>query len=120
MAALALDLDKIGALAGGPGQIDVATAEREIEVESRRVFERPFVKATSFEQRGDALGSARPADDAIERMPAMIEQDAAACQRWINAPVLAAVGGGGDRRLSAQSPPTDRSDSANRAFRDQR
>ena len=87
LAFLAVDLDCIGALVGGPGQKDAASPEAGSKVERRRVFQRPFVEAARFEPRGDAAGSAGPARDAIERMPAVIEQDAAARHRRINPPV---------------------------------
>ena len=87
---------------------------------SRRVFQRPLVEAARFEPCGDTAGNAGPARDAIERMPAVIEQDAAARQRRINPPVCDSILAGGGRGLSSQRPPPDGSDGADRAFVDQR
>ena len=110
----------IGALIRGPGQKDVAGAGSRLQGKGRRVFERPLVEAARFEPRGEAAGNASPARDAIERMPAVIEQDPAARQRRINAPVCRSVRSGGGRGLSSQRPPADGSDSADRALVDQR
>ena len=59
------------------------------------------MEAARFEARGDATRSAGPAGDAIERMPAVIEEDAAARHRRIDAPVCDA--GADQRRPQAES-----------------
>src|SRR3974390_3450048 len=78
MALLALDLDRVRALVGGPGQKDAAVARTPIQRKSRGVFERLLVEAARFKPRSDANGNAGPARDAVERMPAVVKQDAAA------------------------------------------
>ncbi len=60
-----------------------------------------------------------PAHDAIDGMPAVIEQDAAARHRRINAPVRDAIRADRDRRLSPERAPANRSHSADCAFVDQ-
>ena len=45
VALLALNLDLIGALVGGPGQIDVANAGVQLESKGRRIFEWPLMEA---------------------------------------------------------------------------
>jgi hypothetical protein len=52
-------------------------------------------------------------------MPAVIEQDTAACYRPIDAPVCAPLGHHGGSRLRAQRLPTDGSDTADRAVSNQ-
>ena len=108
LALFAVDLDRIGALVRGPGQKDAACAGGRLQGESRRVFQRPLVEAARFEPCGDAAGNAGPARDAIERMPAVIEQDAAARQRRIDPPVCDAVRAGGDRRAEFATSATGR------------
>jgi len=120
VALLALNLDLIGALVGGPGQIDVANAGVQIERKGRRIFEWPLMEAARFERRRNAAGNTGPAHDAIERMPAVIEQDAAACNCRIKAPIFPPVRGESDRRLGAQGSPTNRPNGADRSFGDQR
>src|SRR6202044_2566016 len=66
-----------------------------------------LVKAARFEPRSDANRNAGPAHDAIECMPAVIETDAAAGHRGIDAPVSNSVRAYGDRRLRPQRPPPD-------------
>ena len=83
----ALDLDRVRALLGGPGEKDAAHAGGSIQVNARRVLERLLVEAARFEPRRNAVRNAGPARDAIERVPAVIEQDAAARQPRIDAPV---------------------------------
>src|SRR5262249_4258717 len=78
---LALDADRVGALLGGPRKIDLAGSGHQIERDSCRVFERPFVEMALFEHGGDTAGSTGPMRDAIERVPAVIEQDASAGDR---------------------------------------
>ena len=104
------------ALVGGPGQKDVAHAGGRIQVNARRVLERMLMEAARFEPRGDAGRRAGPAHDAIERVPAVIEQDAAARHRRIDAPVRDAVRAHRDRRLRSQRPPADGSHGADRAL----
>ena len=56
----------------------MADAGRQIQRESGRILERPLVEAAGFKRRGDAARStAGPAKDAIERVPPVIEQNAA-------------------------------------------
>ena len=119
VALLALNLDLIGALVGGPGQIDVANAGVQIESKGRRIFEWPLMEAARFERRRNAAGNTGPAHDAIERMPAVIEQDAAACNCRIKAPIFPPVRGESDRGLGTQGLPTNRPNGANRSFGDQ-
>src|SRR5207244_8157294 len=84
------------------------------------ILDRPSVEATGFKRRGDtARSTAGPAKDAIERVPPVIEQDAAACQRRNKAPVYGAIGSGRDRGSSTQSAPADRSDGTYRTIADQ-
>src|SRR5271167_3691830 len=78
-----------------------------------------LVKAARFEPRSNPNGSTGPAHDAIERVPAMIEQNAAAGHRWIDAPVRNSVRADGDRRLRSQRPPADGLDGADCALVDQ-
>ena len=101
LAPVAVDLDRVGALIGGPGEKDLAQAEGRLQVESRGVFERLVMEAPRLKPRRDATGNPSPPDDAIERMPAVIEQDAAARELRIDAPVGDAGRANGCRRLSS-------------------
>src|SRR5262249_7999814 len=114
-ATVSFDLDMIGALVRRPGQVDVGGHGICIENRGGRIFDRPITKATLFQQRADAAGDARPPDDAIERMPTMVEQYSAAGHSRIGAPV-AAVRCNCDCRLRAQSLPADVSYSADRTL----
>src|ERR1700689_5318598 len=75
-----------------------------------------LVEAARFEPSGDASRNPSPAHNAIKRVPAVIEQDAAAGHRRIDAPVCDAVRAYGDRRLRSQRPPADGSHGADRAL----
>src|SRR3984957_20929249 len=79
-----------------------------------------LVEAARFEPRSDAKRNAGPARNAIERVPAMIEQDAAASHRRIDTPVRDTVRAYGDRRLRSQRPPADGSHRADRVPVNQR
>ena len=68
----------VRALVGRPGEKDAAHARGAIQSDARRVLERLVVEAARLERCGDASGNAGPAHDAIERVPAVIEEDAAA------------------------------------------
>ncbi len=89
VASFAIDLDMLERSSAVQVRKMWLVPEVSLQGKRRRVFERPLVKAARFEPRGDAAGNASPAHDAIERMPAVIEQDAAARHRRINAPVCA-------------------------------
>src|SRR5580704_18756926 len=78
-----------------------------------------LVKAARFEPRSNPNGSTGPAHSAIERVPAVIEQNAAAGHRWIDAPVRNSVRAYSDRRLRSQRPPADGLDGADCARVDQ-
>ena len=109
LALVALDLDSVRALAGGPGQKDAAHAVGRNKVDTRRVFERLIMEAARLERCCDASGNAGPAGDAIKRMPAVIEQDSAACLGRVDAPVRNALRAHRDRRLGSQRTPADAS-----------
>ena len=71
--------------------------------------------SAGLEPRRHRLGNARPARDAIERVPAVVEQDAPACELRIDAPVRHARRTRGDRGLSSQRPPLDAAHDPDRA-----
>ena len=120
LALLPVDLDRVGAFVGGPGEKDLARAGGGLQVERRGVLERLVVEAARLEPRRDAHRNAGPAGDAIERMPAVIEQNAAARELRIDAPVGDARRRDGGRRLGPERRPTDRADGADRALVDER
>ena len=120
LALLPVDLDRVGAFVGGPGQEDLALAGGGLQVDRRGVLERLVVEAACLEPRRDAHRNAGPAGDAIERMPAVIEQNAAARELRIDAPVCDARRRDGGRRLGPERRPTDRADGADRALVDER
>src|SRR3954454_1460453 len=105
IALFALDLDGVGTFLGRPGEMDVAGSGRQIESDRCGILERPFPKPALFERCGNTARNSGPAYDAIERMPAVIEQDTAACYRRIGAPVCAPLRHHGDSRLRAQRLP---------------
>src|SRR6266403_4481407 len=105
--ALTLDLDGVGTLLACPGEKDVAGSGGQLKRDRCGIFERPFPIAALFERCSDAAGNSGPAHEAIERVPAVIEQDASACCRRIDAPVCVPFGHHSDSRLSAQRLPTD-------------
>src|SRR5580704_10907904 len=78
-----------------------------------------LAKAARFEPRSNPNGSTGPAHNAIERVPAVIEQNAAAGHRWIDAPVRNSVRTDSDRRLRSQRPPADGLHGADCAVLDQ-
>src|SRR5580693_5171600 len=78
-----------------------------------------LVEAARFEPRSNPNRNAGPAHNAIERVPAVIEQDAAAGHRGIDPPVCNSVRADGDRRLRSQRPPADGLDGADCARVDQ-
>jgi hypothetical protein len=116
VAALAFDVDLVRAPVGRPGQMDVPLALGEVEREGCRVLDRRSRAPARLERRGDGAGrAAGPAQDARERVPAVIEQDAAAGDRRIEAPVrAAALGPGGGR--GTQRAPAERAHGPDRAF----
>src|SRR5579871_6907006 len=120
LALLPVDLDRVGALVGGPGQEDLADARGGLQVESRGVLERLVVETARLQPGRDARGRSRPARDAVERMPAVIEQNAAAGELRIDAPVGDAGRRDGGRRLSPERPPAHRSHRADGALIDER
>ena len=83
-------------------------------LDARRVLERMLVESARLERCGDGVRSTGPTRDAIERVPAVIEQDAAAGHRRVDAPVRDSVRAHGDGRLHSERPPTDASHSADR------
>ena len=87
-----------------------AAAGLPVQSESCRVFDWPIMEAALFEQCSDAAGNSGPAHDAIERVPAVIEQNATPRYRRINSPVLAAVS-------EQQRPQAECAESANGTVR---
>ena len=85
-----------------------AHAGGRIEFERRRVLQRLLVEAARFEPRGDANGNAGPAHDAIERVPAVVEQDAAARLLRIDSPVRDPVRAHRDRGLRSAASASGR------------
>src|SRR6202453_649336 len=75
-----------------------------------------LVEEAPFKLGSNPDGSAGPAHNAIERVPAVIEQDATASHLWIDAPVCNSVRADGDCRLRSQRPPADGSHGADRAL----
>ena len=83
-----IDLDRVRAFLGGRGQTDVAhTGTWSPSRTLARVLERMLVEAARFEPRSNVNRNAGRAQNAIERVPAVIEQDAAASHRRIDAPI---------------------------------
>src|ERR1700734_2419191 len=116
LAVFALDLDRVRALVGGPSQKDVARARGRIQVKRGRVLQWLLVEAARFKPRGGANGDAGPTHNAVKRVPAMIEQDAAARHRRIDAPVCDPLNAHCDRGLGPKRPPADGSHGADRAL----
>ena len=87
-----------------------------IQAKARRVFQRLLMEAARFERCGDASRNAGPARDAIERVPAVIAEDAAAGKRRIDAPVCDPVRAHRNRRLRSERPPADPSHGADCAL----
>src|ERR1700754_4142823 len=81
IASLAFDLDAVGTLLACPGEKDVAGSGRQIESDRCGILQRPFPKPALFEHRGDTAGNSGPAHEAIECMPAVVEQDTPAGNR---------------------------------------
>src|ERR1700679_3539351 len=75
-----------------------------------------LVEEAPFKLGSNPDGSAGPAHNAIERVPAVIEQDATASHLWIDAPVCNSVRAAGDCRLRSQRPPADGSPGADGAL----